>query len=522
MLKRLFNSISAIFAGQFLGVASNLALVPLFLSRWSTGTYGEWMALSAVVSYFGVTDLGMNSAAANAMTAAYARGEMARYRHLQGSAMAFYIWLAAGLSFLVGALTFLFPIPAWIGVRHISPATAAWVTWLLAARLLWQMPAGQLGSVFRSIGNLAASQWFGNLLTVTLAAVMAAVLLFWGGVLELAWCSCLPLVIVTGCAWLSLRRQHPELLPSLSEASINGLRELLRPSLFFGVIMLSMALTLQGPVLLVSRRFGGAAVALLVTTRTLANVVRQVIATLQSALWPELTRLSAIGSDAALQLGHRVLAIASVALCAAFAGALWFEGGSVITAWTRGKLPPDIWLLRFLLLALVLQAPWLAGSIFSVASNMHRRLAYSYFVSATLTLIAIFLLLPRCGLIAVPLGAIIGEMLASYHFVISDVCHVLNQNYVKYASRIWPGVAIISIASWSAGWIGHAIARGPVILRCLEVGSLTTAAAASTAWILVMERSDRDCLDRWRQNRRGMLPVRSSELTASSGLQQDC
>ena len=64
MLKRLLSSISAILAGQFLNVAGNLLLVPLFLSRWSTGVYGEWIALSALVGYFGVTDLGMNSAAA--------------------------------------------------------------------------------------------------------------------------------------------------------------------------------------------------------------------------------------------------------------------------------------------------------------------------------------------------------------------------------------------------------------------------------------------------------------------------
>jgi hypothetical protein len=69
LLKRLLSSISAIFAGQLLNIVGNLLLVPLFLSRWSTGTYGEWMALSALVGYFGVTDLGMFSYL-NAMTAA--------------------------------------------------------------------------------------------------------------------------------------------------------------------------------------------------------------------------------------------------------------------------------------------------------------------------------------------------------------------------------------------------------------------------------------------------------------------
>jgi hypothetical protein len=100
LLKRLLKSIFAILSGQFLNVVGNLLLLPLFLSRWSTGVYGEWMALSAVVAHFGVTDLGMNPTAGNIMTAAYACGDLKRYRYLQGSAMAFYVGMAFSLSFL--------------------------------------------------------------------------------------------------------------------------------------------------------------------------------------------------------------------------------------------------------------------------------------------------------------------------------------------------------------------------------------------------------------------------------------
>src|ERR1035437_5662996 len=397
LLKRLLRSISAIFAGQFLNIVGNLLLVPLFLSRWSTGMYGEWMALSALVAYFGVTDLGMNSAAANALTAAYARGDLGRYRHLQGSAMAFYVGTAFSVSLLFGFLTALLPVPAWIGIRHIPPAVAAWVTWLLASRILWQIPAAQLGGIYRSTGNLAAALWFWNLQSIGLLAVTATVLLLHGGVLYLTLWGAVPMIAVTAGSWFSLRRSHPELLPKLSEARIAGLRELLSPSLLFGLIMLSWLLTLQGPVLLMSKALGGTAVALLVTTRTLANVVKQMVAPVQLALWPELTRLDAVGAEAVLRLGHRLLVISSVTLSAAFAGALWFEGASVMAVWTLGKLAADIWLLRIFLLAIVLQATWLPSSLFMMASNRHRRVAHSYFISAILTLAAIAILIRPCG-----------------------------------------------------------------------------------------------------------------------------
>jgi O-antigen/teichoic acid export membrane protein len=514
LLKRLLKGISAIFAGQFLNVVGNLLLVPLFLSRWSTGMYGEWMALSALVAYFGVTDLGMNSAAANAMTAAYARADLGRYRHLQGSAMAFYVGVAFSVSLLFGFLAALLPVPAWIGIRHIPPAVAAGAAWLLAARILWQMPAGQLWSIYRTTGNVAATQWLWNLQSIGLLAVTATVLVLQGGVLHLALWSVAPMIAVTAGAWFSLRRSHPELLPELSEARMAGLRELLSPSLLFGLIILSMALTLQGPVLLVSRALGGTAVALMVTTRTLANIVKQMAVPVQVALWPELTRLDAIGAEAVLRLGHRLLIIGSVTLSAAFAGALWFEGASVMAVWTGGKLAADVWLLRIFLLAVVLQSAWYPSALFMMASNRHRRLANSYFISAILTLVATALLIRPCGLLAVPLGALIGESLACYHFVIKDACSVLKEEYARFVVPLWSAVVAISCAAWGAGYLGHSVAVGPAPLRWLQVGVMTTLAAAVTAWGFALRKDDRSRLASWGKSRWSALRPAGAELPA--------
>jgi O-antigen/teichoic acid export membrane protein len=493
----LLKSLSAISVGQFVNILGNVLLVPLFLSRWSIGLYGEWMALSAVVAYFSITDLGMNFASANLMTAAYARGDLGRYRYLQGSAMAFYVSMALVASLLFGVLIMVLPIPFWIGIRLIPASTAIWVAWLLAARMLWQMPAAQVGSIYRTFGNLAATQWFGNLQSLGLLAVTLMVLLLHGGVFDLALWGAAPMLVVTLIAWWSLRRSHAELLPRLSEARRAGVRELLRPSLMFGLIIVSVMLTTQGPVLLVSGTLGGAAVTLLVITRTPVNVIRQVIGALAGALWPELTRLDAIGETEALRFNHRVLAIGSTMLCAAFAGALWFEGAGVIAVWTRGRLTPDIWLLRLFLIALVLQAPWSAAGLFTVTSNRHRNVSYSYAASAVLTIVAIAVLIRRCGLLAVPVGILFGDAVACHHFVIKDTCHVLKEDYPRYAVRFWSGFAAVCLAAWGAAWLGHSIAFGPAPLRWLEVGGLTTIAAVSVAWHVALRENDRSRLACW-------------------------
>ncbi len=501
MLKRLLKSISAILAGQCLNIIGNLLLVPLFLSRWSSGMYGEWIALSAVVAYLGVTDLGMNAASVNAMTAAYTREDLVRYHYVQGSAIAFYVLTACSLTLFLGLVIAFFPIPLWIGVRHIPSVTADLVVWILAARILWQLPATQLWSIYRTTGNLAATQWLWNLHAAGLLATTTAVLILHGGVLTLAFGGGIPMIIVTVGAWFNMRRSHQELLPKMSQVRIAGLRELLRPSLLFGMIMLSWALTLQGPVLLVSKALGGTAVALLVTTRTLTNVVKQMVAPVQTALWPELTRLDAVGAEAVLRYGHRLLVVGSVALSAAFAGALWFEGSTVLAVWTLGKLQADVWLLRMFLVALVLQAAWAPSSLFTMASNRHRHLAHCYLISAIITLAAVAILTGPCGLLAVPLGTFIGEALACYHFVIKDACSILKEEYARFAVRLWPGVVAISCAAWGSGYLGHSVAVGPAPLRWLQVGALTTLGSALTAWSIALQKDDRLRLGKWAKSR---------------------
>ena len=152
-------------------------------------------------------------------------------------------------------------------------------------------------SIYRSTGNLAAAQWFWNLQSAGLLGATATVLLFHGGVLRLALWSAAPMIVVTAGAWLSLRRSHPELLPKLSEARIAGLRELLRPEPAVWPHHALNGADLQGPVLLVSHGSVAQPWRCWSLRALLANVAKQMVAPVQVALWPELTRLDAVGAE---------------------------------------------------------------------------------------------------------------------------------------------------------------------------------------------------------------------------------
>jgi O-antigen/teichoic acid export membrane protein len=464
-----------------MGILSNLFLVPLFLSHWSTTVYGEWMALSALITYLNAADLGMNAAAGNKMLAAYTCKDWGAYRIIQSSAVAFYLTLALTITFFVGLICSFFPVAFWLGIRSIPTTTAALVAWILASRAMWQMPVAQVANTYRTTGNLSVTQWITNGQTFALILLTAICVEFGGGVLSVAVSSLATTILGGIFACWSIFVWRRNLMPKISNIRIRELQSLVKPSLLFGVMILAGALSIQGPVVLVSALLGGAAVALLVTTRTIAFIVRQFFGMITAVLWPELTRLDAAGEDVVVKLAHRLLIIISIFISCAFAGALWWEGPEILQVWTRGKIALDVVLLRIFLLSLVLQGPWLASATITTATNRHNKLSYFWFASAVIGLLGCMLLIKRIGILAVPISAIVGEAIACYHFVIQDTCKTIGENYRQLALWLWPSLLLVFAVSLAAGWMGHTFAVGPTLFRWLQVGFFSAVAAGLAA-----------------------------------------
>lgn len=491
MLLRVFKSIGAMAFGRGLTILSNFLLVPLFLSRWDKTTYGEWIVLSSTVAYLSTSDFGVNTAAVNEMAAAFARGDLKRYRAVQSSASMFYVLLLGVGMALTTATCLVVPFPKWMGLKAIPGGTAQLVCWLLAARLLFQMLGYQICGVFRSIGQLARTEWIWNIQFLAGLGVTAVVLLAHGSPSQLAAWSALPLVIVTGGVWCMIHRSRPELLPRPSEARLATMKGIVKPSLGFGIIMIAAALAFNGPILVASGTLGGAVIALVVITRTLSNAVRQLVQILSSAIWPELTRLYAIEAWDQMRIAHRCLSAASITLCTALAGTLWFEGAGIVRKWTGAMLEPDVVLLRLFLVAMVFQTPWIASSLMNIATNQNKTIARFQLASAALTVAATAILLPFTGARAIPIGMIIGESAACYHFIPKNACQAVGADYGAFARRIWTTVTAMSLTALSTAWLANSIGFGPAPLRWIETALATLCACAVVGWRFGLPEADK-------------------------------
>src|SRR5260370_11945710 len=133
MLRRVCRASNAMFFAPLIVRLGALFLVPLYLKYWSTSVYGEYLALCAAVSYFASMDTGMQQAAINRLTKAYARGNFEEYRSVQHTALAFYLALAIGGTCLAAAVFQVAPVSQWIGLKMPSPGTLRLAPVLISA-----------------------------------------------------------------------------------------------------------------------------------------------------------------------------------------------------------------------------------------------------------------------------------------------------------------------------------------------------------------------------------------------------
>jgi O-antigen/teichoic acid export membrane protein len=487
MLRRVIKALTAIFAGQALVALSNVLLVPLYLAHWSPAVYGEWTALFSLVSYLSALDLGVSVAAANRLTQLYARQALDEYRQVFHSGLAFYSALTIVGLVLLAAGDRALPLTQWIGVSQLTPGDAAWVLLVMGAQVLFAMPLGLLGNVYRSVGDVAKMTWIGNVQRTASSALIAIGLLSGAGVKTVAVLQFLPALCVAVYCWIDASARYPRIRPGMSGARFDMVAPLVRPGLLFMLIVLAQAMAQQGPIIAVSSLMGGAAVAVLATSRTLTNTIRMIVNALSQSLWPDITGLDTLGESSRLRSLHRTAVAVSTVASVSLAAALWYVGPDVIRLWTNGRIEPDPGLLQGLLAHVVLQSPWLASSFFTIATNRHATLARCYLASSVVGMALVVTLVERVGLWGIGLGLIAGEALACYHFVLRDTCRAIGEPYGAFALRTWTNTGLVIAAALACGWYASAVVHGPVLVRWTAIGAATSGAAGLVGWVMWLD-----------------------------------
>jgi O-antigen/teichoic acid export membrane protein len=348
----LVKNISVNVFGQVVNIVGQVGLLPLFLTSWNVGLYGEWLVLLALPTYFSaMADAGLTQVSANDMTIKFAQDRQSDVVEVFQSA-----WLFVSILSLlvVGAIlgaTMLLGVSPLLGLSIMSDSEASRVLACTLAMFFIGFQNDIVQAALRAIGRFAEGNFTAYLIAL-LEAVAVAAALFMGAsptiVVALMLTGRLAALAV---AAILLRHFAPWLHHGAARASRKEIRRLLVPSLAILGIPAGNAAMLQGFIVILNHTVGPAAVVLFSTTRTMTRFTLQAVSVFSRSSWPEISRLYGAGrSDslgAFLTHGTQLAAILAIGF------AIVLIGGAplIFKIWTVGRVEADRVLVTILMVA---------------------------------------------------------------------------------------------------------------------------------------------------------------------------
>jgi O-antigen/teichoic acid export membrane protein len=418
--------------GQALNVAGQLALVPVLLSSWGNQTYGEWLALSAMVAYLTTLDLGMQSYVINRLNQCNALNKMEDYTRLLHTGLLVNIVIPMAGFVLMLPLIFTSPIAKWLHLRDTDPTTAAWVTALLSLQVVYSIGYGMLNGVYRTIDDYSRGQMISNVryalnLILTIVAVASGVKMKGLALVQL-----LLLVATSIYVYVDISRRRPDINVGLSHADWRmGLRFIGPSSMFLGIQLIA-AISIQGSTLLVNAMFGAGTLVVFASLRTVSNLIKQAGSTVQHALWPELTALDAQSNRDSLRTLHLLgaKAVMSIAVCATVF--LMIMGDDLIQFWTRGRVQYDPTLMIAFMILACSQSQWFCSSVLLSAVNHQKTVLQYTTVSSVAGFVAGYFLARWLGVVGFVYGLTITDFLVCALPIPARACKLIGESRRRF------------------------------------------------------------------------------------------
>lgn len=420
LLHRLLTGFGANAYGQAITIASQLALIPIFLSHWSEEKYGIWLMISAIPAYLSIADAGITSSAGNTITILKAKGRHIAAANLFSQSLSIVIILVSLVSTacVVGVLVILFTTSI--------DGEVLLATLLLIELSLLTILSGTLDIAFRSHTQYSLGTFLLNTARLIELALCATSIILGYDFIGVA------AFMLGGRALfllISLRickARFPELKWNLVSPSKFRAKLVLKPGLAFLAFPFGNAISIQGMTLVIGATFGTSFLVIFSTYRTLTRASLQAITMISRTLWPEISRLHGEGrTDAVRKLTHRgtlILSLVSISV----ALILYLTGSDILRYWTHGKVPFDAATFLLLSIATALTGIWQLRMVALMAINAHIIIG-RYFLATSVA--AITLVPAMSPLLGKPAA---GTSLILFELVFGAVCFIeFNRHFSR-------------------------------------------------------------------------------------------
>ncbi len=289
ILTRILKVMAALMTSNVVNLATKLLLPPIFLFKYGTTLYGEWIALSGAVAYLSTLNFGIQTYVTQDLTVRYQRHELDRY-HLQQSTSLRVLLGILGSAAVVCLIVFALPVQAWLRLT-LSHQVTSLTLYFLGLQILLGVLFGYFTGMYMVLSRAHLGVLWVNGLRLTMVVVTSAGAWMRWSFPVLAGFQAAVYVVGILLVLLHIRRVAPEIFPQVGLWDRGAVRAILGPSSYFGLISMSTFLSFEVPVLILQREAGSFAVVAFTAMRTIFSVSRLALIWPTQALAPEITRL---------------------------------------------------------------------------------------------------------------------------------------------------------------------------------------------------------------------------------------
>jgi len=413
--------------GPVITILIQVLSVPIFLHFWGTKLYGEWLIISAVPTYLGLSDLGFGNVAGSEMTMLVAAGDRRGALRIFQSTWVLITGVSLLVALLASVCVWFLPLNRWFSLTVMSPWVTALTSLLLALYVILGMQGPVLLGGYRCEGNFPVAMLLTNILRFADNGALIVALFVGAGPIGAA-AACLGTRFVGLLIFYRvLRAKSPWIRAGWEHATATCLRRLFRPAMAYMAFPAGYAITLQGTVVLIGVVLGPVSVVIFSTLRTLTRAGYQVTEIIRGTVWAEISAAFGAQNYELARRLHRYACQASLWLCGAGMGALFIVGPWLYRLWIRGKVPMDLSTFHWLLLVIIANSFWHTSSVVPMATNTHERIALGYLASAALSLPLAYVLIQYYGLPGVAMALLVADLLVGWYVLRTSLAVVKDR-----------------------------------------------------------------------------------------------
>jgi O-antigen/teichoic acid export membrane protein len=450
--RRLSEGWSANLLQMALGIAQQVALVPVFLHYWSNDILAAWLAIYAAGNLVLIVDAGLQFRAINRFLAFKSSVDCDRRSgQFYAEMLRIYLGVAAALAvLLVIAAQFLSP-SVMFGFRSIAQFDLAFG--IMVVGMLLTLPANIAAALYRARGFYGRAVKLVNLgmmgaLFGQLAAVMLTQSLFYVTIVYVA-------AQLSAAAYL-LMIDAPRLFPYLRGTrptrSWRWIAGQFRKAAPFAVAGATDLALFNLPVLLVSAFVPDrVAVAQWGLTRVVAGLLRVVCIQTTLPLAAELGHDYAAGDEQRLRSLYARGSVLVTLLASVVVSGLLPFWQDFFALWTHGAVPYDPLLAGTLLIGTAAAAPSILALGYANYSNRGELLWRTKGLQLAVFLVLSAILIPSAGLLGAAIAVVASELLVQFGVLGRSIIWQTLQHPLRHLAFLSVMMIAVTLAGWALG-----------------------------------------------------------------------